>query len=65
MAKITITRDFLRSVKASGKYQDYRDTDLPGFALKVTPKGGVAYTYRWTKPNGRQGLKVIGHWPVM
>jgi hypothetical protein len=40
-------------------------TDLPGFALKMTPKGGIAYTYRWTKPDGSQGRKVIGHWPVM
>jgi hypothetical protein len=46
MAKHAINRDFIRSIKATGKYQDYRDTDLPGFALKVTPKGGIAYTYR-------------------
>jgi Arm DNA-binding domain len=65
MAKHAITREFIRSIKATGKYQDYRDADLAGFALKVTPKGGIAYTYRCTKPDGKQGRKVIGHWPVM
>jgi hypothetical protein len=28
------------------------------------PTDGIAYTYRWTKPDGKQGRKVIGHWPV-
>jgi hypothetical protein len=65
MAKLSITPEFLRSIRKTGKYQDYRDADLPGFALKVTPQGGIGYTYRWTKPDGTQGRKVIGHWPVM
>jgi integrase len=65
MAKYALTRDFIRTIQATGKYQEYLDSDLNGFALKVTPIGSIAYTYRWTKPDGAQGRKVIGHYPVM
>ncbi|WP_213776539.1 Arm DNA-binding domain-containing protein [Caballeronia sp. dw_276] len=65
MAKHTINRDFVRAIKATGEYQGFADAELRGFAFKVTPTGGIAYTYRWTKPDGKQGRKVIGHYPEM
>ncbi|MGA7813188.1 tyrosine-type recombinase/integrase [Caballeronia sp.] len=59
-----ITREFIRAIQPTGSYQDFADKQR-GFAVKVTPKGGISYTYRWRKPDGMQGRKVIGWWPEM
>lgn len=59
-----ITREFIRAIQPTGRYQDFADKQR-GFAVKVTPMGGISYTYRWRKPNGTQGRKVIGRWPDM
>lgn len=61
--RFKIDRDFLRALRPSGKYQEYVDADLGGFVVKVTPAGGVSYTIRWKKPDGKQGRRVIGYWP--
>ncbi len=61
--KFKIDRNFMRAIKPSGKYQEFVDSVLPGFVVKVTPAGTVSYTIRWTKPDGRQGRRVIGYWP--
>lgn len=62
--KHKIDRAFMRSLAANGKYQEFVDSVERGFVVKVTPAGGVAYTIRWTKPDGRQGRRVIGYWPA-
>ncbi|SAK70840.1 hypothetical protein AWB79_03864 [Caballeronia hypogeia] len=59
---ITIDRDFLRGIVATGKYQEYADNKLAGFGVKVTPTGAVAYTYRYTAPDGSRPRKIIGHY---
>ncbi|MBB5506702.1 site-specific integrase [Paraburkholderia atlantica] len=61
--KFKIDRDFMRAIKPTGKYQEFVDSALGGFVVKVTPSGTVSYTIRWTKPDGRQGRRVIGYWP--
>ncbi|MBW9108117.1 tyrosine-type recombinase/integrase [Paraburkholderia phenoliruptrix] len=53
----------MRAIKPTGKYQEFVDAALPGFVVKVTPAGSSSYTIRWTKPDGRQGRRVIGYWP--
>ncbi|KWB17812.1 hypothetical protein WL32_25245 [Burkholderia cepacia] len=63
--KFKIDRDFLRSIQPTGKYQEFVDFEVRGFGVKVTPTGTVTYTVRWTKPDGKQGRKVIGYWPNM
>jgi hypothetical protein len=35
---------FIRSIVSTGNYQDFSDANLPGFGLKVIPRGGTAYT---------------------
>jgi site-specific recombinase XerD len=61
--RFKIDREFMRGIKATGKYQEFVDSAERGFVVKVTPAGSVAYTIRWTKPDGRQGRRVIGYWP--
>ncbi|MBR8161321.1 site-specific integrase [Burkholderia vietnamiensis] len=61
--RFKIDRDFLRAIRPTGKYQEFVDADLGGFGIKVTPAGTVSFTIRWTKPDGAQGRRVIGHWP--
>ncbi|WP_241300942.1 site-specific integrase [Burkholderia cenocepacia] len=60
-----IDRAFLRAIKPDGSYQDYADSELRGFAVKVAPGGTISYTIRWRKPDGRQGRRVIGYFPAM
>lgn len=61
--RFKIDREFMRAIKANGKYQEFVDSAERGFVVKVTPAGSIAYTIRWTKPDGRQGRRVIGYWP--
>ncbi|WP_341313901.1 site-specific integrase [Paraburkholderia sp. IMGN_8] len=63
--KFKIDREFLRSLKANGKYQDFADSDPRGFGVKVTPAGKISFTIRWTKPDGKQGRRVLGYWDEM
>lgn len=63
--KFKIDREFLRSIVATDKYQEFGDAELRGFAVKVTPSGAVSYTVRWTKPDGKQARRVVGYWPNM
>ncbi|KWI36351.1 hypothetical protein WM04_06860 [Burkholderia ubonensis] len=63
--RFKIDREFLRSLAANGKYQEFTDSDPRGFGVKVTPAGKISFTIRWTKPDGRQGRRVLGYWDEM
>jgi integrase len=63
--RFRIDREFMRAIRATGEYQGFQDTELRGFGVKVTPTGSASYTYRWTKPDGKQGRLTIGQWPAM
>ena len=63
--KYKIDRAFLRRLECTGKYQEYSDTELRGFAVRVTPAGCVSYVIRWVKPSRQHGRRVIGHFPQM
>ncbi len=68
MQRYTINRDFLENIRqagGTGKYQEYADAALRGFGVKVTPKGGVTYYYRWSSPNGKHPRKTVGHYPAI
>ncbi|MGF6665301.1 integrase [Paraburkholderia atlantica] len=63
--KVTISRDFLRGLTATGKFQEYADADVTGFKVRVMPSGSVVFTVRYYKPDGSEGRKKIGTWPAM
>ncbi|KWA79527.1 hypothetical protein WL30_32650 [Burkholderia ubonensis] len=60
-----IDRAFLRAITPTGGYQDYADSELRGFAVKVAPGGTISYTIRWRKPDGGHARRVIGYFPAM
>jgi Arm DNA-binding domain len=60
-----IDRAFLRAIKPTGNWQEFSDSVLRGFAVKVTPIGTLVFTYRWRKPDGTPGRKTIGHFPAL
>ncbi|WP_377688877.1 Arm DNA-binding domain-containing protein [Paraburkholderia dipogonis] len=55
----------MQALKPTGAYQEYADTELRGFRVKVTPAGLRTYTYRWTRPDGSMGRLTVGRWPEM
>ncbi|WP_233863528.1 Arm DNA-binding domain-containing protein [Paraburkholderia adhaesiva] len=63
--RFTIDRAFMRDIRATGAYQEFADTEMRGFRVKVTPAGLASYTYRWTKPDGTMGRLTVGRWPAM
>ncbi|CAG9258545.1 Integrase family protein [Paraburkholderia unamae] len=63
--RFTIDRAFMQALKPTGTYQEYADTELRGFRVKVTPAGLRTYTYRWTRPDGSMGRLTVGRWPEM
>ncbi|WP_167760003.1 tyrosine-type recombinase/integrase [Paraburkholderia pallida] len=63
--KVTISREFLRTLAANGKFQEYADAALTGFKVRVTPAGTVQFTVRYYKPDGKAGRKAIGTYPAM
>jgi integrase len=63
--RFTIDRAFMQALKPTGAYQEYADTELRGFRVKVTPAGLKTYTYRWTRPDGSMGRLTVGRWPEM
>lgn len=63
--RYTIDRAFMRAIRATGSYQEFADTELRGFRVKVTPAGLASYTYRWARPNGSMCRVTLGRWPEM
>ena len=58
-AKITDNR--LKSLKATGKGYDVNDTELAGFAARVSAEGkSTCYSVRYRTPNGRRQRLKIG-----
>jgi hypothetical protein len=63
--RFTIDRAFMRAIRATGAYQEFADTQMRGFRVKVTPAGLASYTYRGTRPDGSMGRVTLGRWPQM
>ncbi|MBN3758394.1 tyrosine-type recombinase/integrase [Paraburkholderia sp. Tr-20389] len=63
--KVNITREFLRGLEATGKFQEYADADLTGFKVRVLPSGSITFTVRYYKPDGSEGRRAIGKYPAM
>jgi hypothetical protein len=59
--KAKITNNLLRRLKATGKGYDVYDTELPGFALRVSPEGKpTSYCVRYNSESGRKQRLGIG-----
>ncbi len=59
--KARITHALLKSLKATGKGYDVNDTELPGFAVRVSAQGKpTCYSIRYRTPNGRRQRLKIG-----
>lgn len=63
--RFKIDRAFMQALKPTDAYQEYADTELRGFRVKVTPAGLRTYTYRCTCPDGSMGRLTVGRWPEM
>ncbi|QGS30221.1 integrase arm-type DNA-binding domain-containing protein [Cupriavidus metallidurans] len=63
--RVDIDRDFLRGLSATGAHQEYADSTLSGFGVRVTPAGAIQYTLRYRKPDGKFGRTKIGTYPAM
>lgn len=61
--RFKIDRDFMRAIRPTGAYQEFADSELRGFRVKVTPVGLATYSYRWTRPDGSMGRATVGRWP--
>jgi integrase len=64
-ARVTIDRDFMRSLAPSGTHQEYADAALRGLSVRVTPAGSIQYSIRFRRPDGSFSRKRIGVYPVM
>ena len=58
--RYALTDEFMRALKATGQPQEYADTDLRGFTVRVTPAGRITYSYRWRRANGRPARITVG-----
>ncbi|CAM2172344.1 integrase [Paraburkholderia sacchari] len=63
--KVNISREFLRGLEATGKFQEYADAELTGFKVRVLPSGSITFTVRYYKPDGSEGRRAIGKYPAM
>jgi integrase len=57
--KARITRELLRDVKPTRHAFDIQDTDLRGFAVRVTPSGKITYCIRYSGADGKQARKSL------
>jgi len=66
MARTKITNRFLSSLtNSTGKDVFYRDSELPGFAVKVTPKSKVIFVAEGRIKGGKSKRVTIGDYPVI
>ncbi|CAG2126523.1 Tyrosine recombinase XerC [Cupriavidus yeoncheonensis] len=66
-----IDRDFCRSLKATGVEQNYADSKLRGFAVRVSAEGTISFIQHYLKPGKtvkgkqQQGKLTVGHFPAI
>ncbi len=65
MSKIKITQSFLNSLNPNGKVLFYRDTELPGFGVKLNAKGTITFFSEGRIKKGRMVRVSLGRHPVM
>lgn len=63
--RVAIDREFLRGITPTGAFQEFADSTLTGFGVRVTPAGSIQFTLRFRKPDGKFGRKKIGTYPAM
>jgi len=59
-----ILKEFLVTLQAEEKRYEVMDTKLPGFGVRVSPKGKVAYIIRFSL-RGRDGCETFGAFPKL
>jgi integrase len=55
-----ISRELLRDTKPKSQAFDIQDTELRGFAARVSPTGKITYCIRYTGTGGQQARKSLG-----
>ena len=66
MSKIQITwRVLLSGLKATGKDTFYRDTELPGFGIKLSAKGTITFIAEGRIKGGGTKRVSLGKYPLM
>ena len=58
--RVRLTKRTVESIKAGARDVLVWDTDLPGFGLKVTPKGAKTYLYQYRDKTRRTRRVTIG-----
>lgn len=58
--KANLSKTFIEALKPKAKEYSVFDTEIVGFAVKVTPAGAKIYFYRYRNKNGRQKKYTIG-----
>jgi integrase len=57
--KAKISRELLRNIQPREHAFDIQDSELRGFAVRVTPGGTITYCIRYTGPGGKQARKSL------
>jgi integrase len=66
MSKHKITKQFLGSLtNKSGKDVFHRDTQLPGFGVKITPKGTISFIAEARIKKGKPKRVTLGKHPIL
>jgi integrase len=66
MARQRITKKLLENLgNDTGKDVFYRDSELPGFGIKVTPIGRISFIAEGRIKGGKSKRVTLGHFPVL
>lgn len=65
MSKTKITKRFLDSVSPGGKDVFYRDTELPGFGIKVSTQGTISFIAEGRIRKGKTKRVTLGKHPIL
>jgi integrase len=65
MSKVKITQRYLGSLSAVPRDVFHRDTELPGFGVKVSPKGTISFIAEARIKHGKTKRVTLGKHPVL
>lgn len=62
--KLEIRKDAMDLMVAEEREYEVRDTKLPGFAVRVSPKGLRTFVFRWSQ-DGKDARAPLGRYPAL
>jgi hypothetical protein len=65
MSSVKITKKYLNSLTGSGKDTFIRDSQLPGFGIKVTPKGTISFIAEARIKRSKTKRVTLGRHPLL